>query len=144
MLRAMAFPPTSIKGVLLREGHVLLLLNERGEWDLPGGRPQSGEDPREALRREVREETGLRVDVGEALDAHLFEVLPGKFVRIMPFACRVTGLDEVALSAEHLKANWLPIGKLADVIDGHRLPACYRAAIVQAISQPRSSNERVV
>ena len=46
-----------IKGVVIHDGRVLLLLNERGEWDLPGGRPDPGEDHRTALRREVREET---------------------------------------------------------------------------------------
>ena len=54
--------PISVKGVLIHEDRVLLLLNERGEWDLPGGRPDAGEDHRAALEREVREETGLAVD----------------------------------------------------------------------------------
>jgi phosphate starvation-inducible PhoH-like protein len=33
-------PPLSIKAVLLDRDRVLLLLNERSEWDLPGGRPE--------------------------------------------------------------------------------------------------------
>ena len=60
--------PVSVKGVLIHDGCVLLLLNERGEWDLPGGRPDPGEDHRAALKREVGEETGLEVEVGTALD----------------------------------------------------------------------------
>ena len=70
---------------------MLLLLNERDEWDLPGGRPDPGEDHRAALAREVQEEAGLAVEVGAALDEHLFEVLPGRFVRIVPFVCRLVG-----------------------------------------------------
>src|ERR1700704_3672595 len=88
---AMTAYPISVKGVLVHQDHVLLLLNERGEWDLPGGRPEPGEDHRSALQREVQEETGLAVEVGAALDEHLFEVLPGRFVRIVPFACRLVG-----------------------------------------------------
>ena len=34
----MNVPPLSVKGVLIHNGRVLLLLNERDEWDLPGGR----------------------------------------------------------------------------------------------------------
>lgn len=41
-----------------------------GRWTLPGGGLDHGEDPREALRREVLEETGLHIDPGIALDVH--------------------------------------------------------------------------
>lgn len=46
-----------------------LLLVERanppaqGRWSLPGGRVERGEDARDAVRREVREETGLEVEI---------------------------------------------------------------------------------
>jgi 8-oxo-dGTP pyrophosphatase MutT (NUDIX family) len=36
--------PTSIKGVLVVEGRVLLVKNSRGEWELPGGRSEEGEE----------------------------------------------------------------------------------------------------
>ncbi len=41
-----------------------------GSWTLPGGGVDHGEPPREALRREVREECGLEVEVGRVLDVH--------------------------------------------------------------------------
>jgi 8-oxo-dGTP diphosphatase len=140
----MSAPPISMKGVLIHRDCVLLLLNERDEWDLPGGRPDAGEDHRAALEREVREETGLAVTVGEALDEHLFEVLPGRFVRILPFACRLVGGKDVMLSHEHLETCWLPLGELGEVIAGHRLPACYLGAIRQVIDQARSPSDRTV
>lgn len=136
--------PISVKGVVIADGRVLLLRNERGEWDLPGGRPDAGEDHRAALRREVGEETGLDVEVGAALDEHLFEVLPGRFVRILPFECRLLAMGDVALSHEHLETRWLPCDWLDETIDGYRLPACYLAAIRQVTDQPRSPKERVV
>jgi len=140
----MSEPPISIKGILIHQDSVLLLLNERGEWDLPGGRPDSGEDHRVALKREVLEEAGLAVEVGAALDDYLFEVLPGRFVRILPFVCRLMGGSDVVLSHEHLETRWLPLADLGERIAGHALPAGYLDAIRQVIDQPRSSSERVV
>lgn len=140
----MSAPPISVKGVLIHQDRVLLLLNERGEWDLPGGRPDPGEDHRTALKREVQEEAGLAVEVGEALDEYLFEVLPGRFVRILPFACRLTGDSDVVLSDEHLETRWLPLAELGARIHGHPLPAGYLGAIRQAIDQPRSVSARSV
>jgi len=140
--------PISVKGVVIHEGRVLLLLNERDEWDLPGGRPEPGEDYRAALTREVREETGLSVEVGDALDEYLFEVLPdklpGRFVRILPFTCRMLKDGDVTLSHEHLEMCWLPLGDVADAVAGHKLPAPYLGAIRQLISQPRSPSARAV
>jgi len=56
-------------------GEVLLTRMSRrtrieGWWTLPGGGIEHGEDPRDALRREVYEETGLRVEATGVLDVH--------------------------------------------------------------------------
>jgi 8-oxo-dGTP pyrophosphatase MutT (NUDIX family) len=136
--------PTSIKGIVVHDGRVLLLLNERGEWDLPGGRPDPGEDHRMALVREVREEAGLVVQVGALIDEHLFEVLPQRFVQIVAYACRLVGGSDVVLSREHLETRWIPLIDLGETIGGHPLPKGYLDAIRQAIDQPRSPSERVV
>jgi hypothetical protein len=37
--------PASVKGVVIRDERVLLLRNEREEWELPGGKLELGEDP---------------------------------------------------------------------------------------------------
>jgi 8-oxo-dGTP diphosphatase len=61
--------------VLTRDGQVLLTqMSARtrieGRWTLPGGGIEHGEDPRDALRREVYEETGLRIEPGRLVDVH--------------------------------------------------------------------------
>ena len=47
----------SVKGVFCApSGEVVLLMNERDEWELPGGRIEIGESSTECLSREIREE----------------------------------------------------------------------------------------
>lgn len=130
--------PLSVKGVVIHDGRVLLLLNERDEWDLPGGRPDPDEDHRAALTREVHEETGLVVEARALLGEHLFEVLPQRFVRIVAYACRLQGDAEVTLSHEHRQARWIALADLGEHVAGHSLPAGYLGAIRQAACQPLS------
>jgi ADP-ribose pyrophosphatase YjhB (NUDIX family) len=63
---------------LAREGELLLVSNrdEHG-WDVPGGALEPGETLRETARREVREETGLSCELGEALGVNRFAFEPG-------------------------------------------------------------------
>ena len=64
---------------------------ERGRWSIPGGRVEAGETDRDALIREVREETALRVSVGERCGS----VVRGPFV-IHDYRCAVRSGEPVA------------------------------------------------
>ncbi len=63
--------PTACAVVVDDEGRVLLARRAgpvfHGYWDLPGGFLDEGEHPLDALRRELREETGLEVEPGDFL-----------------------------------------------------------------------------
>jgi ADP-ribose pyrophosphatase YjhB (NUDIX family) len=65
------------QALIEREGRVLLgRRNDEpsaGLWDIPGGFLNEHEHPEEALRREVREETGLDIEIGEFLGVWMQE-----------------------------------------------------------------------
>jgi len=70
--------PVSIKGVLLVDNDkAVLAMNDRGEWELPGGRIEVGEDPETCVQREFEEELGVKVFAEQIIDSYLFEVIPG-------------------------------------------------------------------
>src|SRR5277367_829675 len=67
-------PLVGVGAVIVRENRVLLIRRGHppllGEWSLPGGVLECGETLREATSREVREETGLVVEVVEMLGVY--------------------------------------------------------------------------
>jgi 8-oxo-dGTP pyrophosphatase MutT (NUDIX family) len=117
--------PLSVKGVVVVDGRVLLLRNERDEWDLPGGRPDAGEAYEAAVAREAREEANVEVTALDRLDDWLYEVLPGRFVRILAYGCRVLDASKAASGDEHLELRFFAPGEL----DGLRLHDGYRRVI---------------
>lgn len=60
-------PTIRVAGLLIAEGRILMVEQGRGDeryWLLPGGGVRFGETLADALRRELREELGLRVGIG--------------------------------------------------------------------------------
>ena len=117
--------PVSVKGVVVVDGRVLLLRNERDEWDLPGGRPDAGETYEAAVAREAREEANVDVTALDCLDDWPYEVLPGRFVRILAYGCQVIDASRTALSHEHRELRFFA----PDELDGLRLHDGYRRVI---------------
>ena len=94
--------PISIKGVVIRDGRVLLLRNERQEWELPGGRIEIGESPEECVSREIFEETQWKVTTGPILDTWMYYIDPAeKHVFIVTYGCHPQDTGDPVLSHEH-------------------------------------------
>ena len=105
----------SVKGVVLSpDREVVLLMNERDEWELPGGKLESGEDPAACVVREMEEELALRVRAGPLLDCWLYEVQPGVEVLIVTYGCHPDPFTGLTCSSEH---------KAVGTFAAERLPA---------------------
>ena len=113
-------PQLAVSAGIFRDGKILLVRRARepskGVYTFPGGRVEFGESLIEALAREVREETGLVIEVIGL--AGFREALPSKtgghghFV-ILPFAARWIA-NEVTLNDELDDARWLVPGALGN------------------------------
>jgi 8-oxo-dGTP diphosphatase len=84
-----------------------------GQWEFPGGKVEPGEDPKVALRREVSEELGLDVTVGELLDRS--STVVGELV--IDLSCYkvtlVTG--EPITSTDHDVMIWINCSDVLDI-----------------------------
>jgi 8-oxo-dGTP pyrophosphatase MutT (NUDIX family) len=135
--------PISVKGVALgTRRRVLLLENERGEWELPGGRLETAGDdsPEQALEREVREETGWQISAGPLIDGGtwIYEPLPGRRVLIITYGCTVlTPHREPELSHEHRRVGLFTGAQAARL----PMPERYKASIAAWLrrTEPRQN-----
>ncbi len=76
-----------------------------GTWEFPGGKLEFGEKLEDCLCREVREETGLEVEVECLLYANTFLTHPWRQVVVVTYLCRPEE-GEVRLSEEHTEYLW--------------------------------------
>ncbi len=111
--------PVSIKGVVVRSDRVLLLRNERQEWELPGGRLELGETPPQCVAREIAEETGWAVEAGPILDAWTYDIAQvQRHVFIVTYGCHLRpGQDDIepVLSHEHKQVGLFTAAEVADL-----------------------------
>ena len=117
--------PVSIKGVLCEGGKIVLLENERSEWELPGGRLEPGETPEGCLAREVTEELGITVEVGSLLDCWVYKVLPQREVVIVTYGLTRRDDGDLRVSPEHRRIGLFSAAE----IDRISLPRGYHRAV---------------
>lgn len=108
----------------IQKGDEVLVLGDPHEGlDYPGGKIQEGETSIvESLKREVREETGLEIEVGEpfATWTNTFPPshrLAGKKVYLVGYRCNYVS-GEIKLSDEHDKYRWVNSTNYNEVNDG--------------------------
>lgn len=127
-------------GLVFRDGKLLLTRRPQnahlgGLWEFPGGKRRRGEPFKTCLRRELREELGIEVKVGELVE-EITHAYPERTVRLRFFRCewlahepRPLGCEEIAwVSARELERFPFPAADARLIARLRRHPAWWRAA----------------
>jgi 8-oxo-dGTP diphosphatase len=113
-------PLLGVGAIIVRDEQVLLVRRSnppmQGEWSIPGGLVETGETTREAIIREVREETGLEIEVVKL--AEVFERIvrdPDSRVQyhyvLIDYVCRPT-TSEAHAGSDVSEVRWVNTDRL--------------------------------
>lgn len=91
---------------------LLVARRRTGEWELPGGKAEPRESAAQALRREIEEELGVRIDVGAPVGR---PVALGAGLELRCLAARLAPGSGPPQAREHDELRWVTTEQLADV-----------------------------
>ncbi len=102
-----------------KQGKILLATRgvepSKGKWDFLGGFLESGEHPVDGLKREVKEEIGVDVEVGDFLgffmDVYNHDKVSGEYVLNIFYLCKIEG-ENYKLDREIAEAKWFAPDKI--------------------------------
>src|SRR5579863_1375154 len=116
--------PTTVVAALIRQDGRILICRRSAEqkhplkWEFPGGKVESGESPREALARELREELAIEARIGDEVERYEF-CYPGGRPLLLIFHAVDEFTGEPRNCVFH-EIRWAEIGGLArfDFLEG--------------------------
>ncbi len=127
--------PISVKGIIFEKDQVWLRRNERDEWELPGGKIDEGEQPEQAVIRELEEELGFKTKVVDIIQAHLYTIKASKDeskgVLVVSYLCKLIekiGSFEIQGEAGKAEFKKFPVKDIPRL----KMPRFYKDAIVKA------------
>jgi len=110
-----ARPVIGVGALIIRRGRILMSQRgkqpQKGSWSLPGGAVEIGESLDAAVRREVREETGLEVKPAKVFEiferiVHDARGAPEYHYVLIDYLCRVTG-GALRAGSDAARVEWV-------------------------------------
>ncbi len=122
-------------GLVFRRGKLLITQRHREAhlgwlWEFPGGKREAGETFEACLGRELREELGIEVAVGELVQS-LTHAYPGKTVHLRFYRCTLTAREPQPLDCSDFR--WIGPDELAN----YAFPAADARLIETLRADPR-------
>ena len=114
-------PELAVGAIVVHDGALLVVRRGRGpavgKWSVPGGRVEQGELIRAAVAREIAEETGLDVDVGDlatwvertGVDPEAFHFV------ILDFVATVVGDPTPVAGDDAVEVQWVPLERVHEL-----------------------------
>ena len=102
----------ALKAIIKKDEKILIIKRSekedyfKGVWDLPGGKISFGEEPYESLKREVKEETNLEIEIIKPI--RVWSVFKNTNIQLLgvTILCKYKS-GEVKLSSEHTDYEWI-------------------------------------
>src|SRR5580693_9323313 len=119
--------PVSVKGLVFIGDKILLLKNERNEWEPPGGKIEPGEDPKQCVLREIKEELNITVEIDRLLDTWMYRVGGRVNCFVVIYRCKPLKENEqqIQLSWEHDRFGLFSMDEIRTL----NLPGRYKETI---------------
>ena len=106
-----------VAAVIIKDGKLFATQRGYGEWkdwwEFPGGKIERGEAPKEALKREIREELAAEIEVGDLLTTVEYDY-PKFHLTMHCYLCHLKDDTQPQL-LEHEAARWLEMYELKSV-----------------------------
>ncbi|MBR9680235.1 MAG: NUDIX hydrolase [Candidatus Altiarchaeota archaeon] len=109
--------PVSTKALIEKDGKFLMIKTSRGGYMFPGGLVEEKESLENAVIREVKEETGLQIEVGTFFHANKFNHPKGGENVVLFFKCNIIGGEEKLgseIDHEFLSLDWVSPSDMTD------------------------------
>lgn len=102
-------PIEVVCGIIFNNGQVLIARKApnksmAGKWEFPGGKVEEGENPEQALKRELREELGMEVSVNHFISDNLHQY-ENFTIRLLAYKCDF--ISGSFLLTDHDRVEWI-------------------------------------